>query len=168
MVVVSFEPFIRLIDEFFQGLAFVVSRDRFVQAPPDTFDWVFLRSIPGQEMDLNSMPSFLQIRLNRPGGMKFSVVADDVDFSVTPQPEMQIVQMIQKLHCVSLQAGWTYKESPCAPDMRTSHMVFAIVPWRDHFGLLTFLHPHASDLGIQIQVDFVLKDRYIMGSKVLQ
>ena len=42
-------------------------------------------------------------------------------------------------------------------------MTLLIVPRRDHLRLLTFLHPHAPNLRVEVQVDFVLKDCDFIG-----
>ncbi len=94
------------------------------------------------------------------------IVADHMDHSVTAEPPSQVVQVSDEQFGVP-----TSRRDPTAAAGRsasaaTRQMPFLVIAWRDDLGLFAADHPARTDLGVQVHVDFVLKDDRFLGGQM--
>ena len=144
----------------------VVAGDLVAQVPPDAFDRVQFRRVLRQEHQSDA-------RVQRDpcadgfAGVEAGVVADHVDDLEVLQTPVQVGQVRDEQ--LPIAAFSQRAEDAFRPPIKTARKVtFDVVARRDDLGLLTFLLPHRADLGIQIQVDLVLKHSCLGGGQVLQ
>ncbi len=72
----------------------MVSSDRFMQMPPNSFDRICLRRIYWQEINLNSMTQSLKVFSYVFRLVERSIAADHMDTNVTPKTTAKVDKRI--------------------------------------------------------------------------
>ena len=100
--------------------------------------------------------------------VKRGVVADHVNVSIASQPSSQVMQMSHEQLRVSTRSHRTREEFSRGPVKRSGQVSFDIISRRHDLRLFTFDHPHRSDFGIGVDIDFILKDNGLVRRQVAQ
>ena len=109
-----------------------------------------------KKVEDNSTGVLKQVIADGAAIVEFGVVADHMDHPIGPQLPTQVVEVGHEERRVAL-LSWSRQQQPsCPPVKRSSQMPFFVVAWRDDLGLLAATHPHRPDLGVQMDIHFVL------------
>ncbi len=168
MVVIGLQPVIGEFQEFLDRAAAMIAGNGFVQVPPDPFDGIGFWRVLGQEVQLYPLSGALEILPHQPAIVKRGVITDHMDRAVTTQAMPQVVQMCDKQFRVAACGRRTHQQRSGAPDQRSGQVSLDVIARRFDGCLLTFEHPTGTDLGIQVQINFILKHRHFVGRQVVQ
>src|SRR5262245_66396376 len=100
----------------------MVAGDRFMKVPPHSLYRIYLRCMRRQEVNLDAVTPASQIGLHSPALVERGVIADDVDFGVTPQALAQIVQVLEEQLRVGTLRWLADEQRPSPPVQCTGHV----------------------------------------------
>ena len=165
---VGFKPVIGQFEEFVDRAAAVVASNGFVQVPPDSFDGIGFRRVFGQEVQLNPLSPALRdtpvpggncetARCRRSHGSCGSHASD----AASRPDERQTIR-------VAAFGRRAHQQRSGAPHQRACQMPLDVVAGSFDGRLLALEHPAGTDLGIQVQIDFILEHRHLVRRQAVQ
>src|ERR1700735_4575263 len=83
----------------------MISRDLFVEMPPNALDRVVVRGVRGQQVDLDPVLVLPQVFDHFMTGMEPRVVADHVDLLVAAEATPEVVQVLDEQGTVATLLG---------------------------------------------------------------
>lgn len=159
-------PFEHLPQQFINAFAPMIPRDRLVQAPPHPLDRIRLRSPLRKKVQLDPMAPGLQVLTHGPAIVEAGVVADHMNHPEPPEPTPEIIQVRHEQGRVPSPRWSAQDQPPCPVDQRPGQMPLVIVSGSDDLRLLAFDHPLAADLGVQVDVDFILEHGRLLSRQM--
>jgi hypothetical protein len=85
-----------------------------------------------------------------------------MDLAAPSQSLPKVVQVGHKQFRIPLSSGRRDQQCASSPVERSRHMPLLIAPRRDDFRLMAANHPRAADLGIEMDIDFVLENNRLV------
>lgn len=145
----------------------MVAGDLVMKVPPHALDWVALRAVCRQEVQVDPLAVLPQVDRHRLARVALRVVADHVDLPVVSQPAPQVVEVRKEQRRVSplLRCSLGQEDLAGPPMDRPGQVTLLVVAGRLDLRLLSLDHPHRADLWIGIDVDLVLEDDRLIGGQ---
>jgi len=127
--------------------------------PPNALSRIGFGRILGQEMQRDPPVILSQVLAHGLIVMENGVVTDDVDLAVATEPRPQVLQVSNEERRVAplCREPLGEDECACAPVQGSRHVAFLVDARGQDRRLLSTHHPHGADLGVQVDVRFVLE-----------
>src|SRR5437867_11779859 len=106
------------------------------------------------------MAPALQIPLDHPTGMNPGIITDHMNLAVAHEMAAQVVKMTYEQSGGAALVGepLSHDHRSRAPVERARQVAFLVGAGRGDLRLLATPQPHGADLGIGVDLDFVLED----------
>ncbi|HEV8070246.1 MAG TPA: hypothetical protein VGP76_21060 [Planctomycetaceae bacterium] len=133
----------------------MVAGERFAKVPPDALGWICLGYVFGKEVRDNSMAASSQIGTHGVAIVQLGVVETMWITRIAPQLPTQVVEASQEEGCVAFPEPTTAID-PSSREASQPDAVFCCCQ-RNDLGLLAAKHPPRADLGVHMDIRFVLE-----------
>ena len=130
--------------------------------PPNTFNRIGLGGVRWEEVDFDPRSMSIKILHDFSAAMERSVVADYVNFSIAAKSPPQIVKVLDEQLRVTPSPGFGDDDSASTPVNRPCKVSFHVVAGGGNSGLLPDSRPARTNLGVEVDIDFVLKERRVI------